>query len=75
MAKSILGPIDDRNLYRLHLWGGGSQASSGGGTMDEYIGRTAHVRHLEYFVQHTLHCAVCLGGFVTLCRRAARGLW
>lgn len=43
MAKSILGPVFEENLYRLHLWGGGSQASNGGGGVDDYIGRAAHV--------------------------------
>lgn len=45
MVQSILAPINDENLYRLHLWGGGRAASGGGGGgMDEYIGRAAHVR-------------------------------
>lgn len=44
MVQSILAPINDENLYRLHLWGGGRAASGGGGGgMDEYIGRAAHV--------------------------------
>lgn len=44
MTRSLLGPINDDSLYRLHLWGRERQANSGGGGMDEYIGRTAHVR-------------------------------
>lgn len=47
MAKSLLGPISEKSLYRLHLWGGGKLASGNGGGVDEYIGRTAHVRSHE----------------------------
>ncbi len=43
MTRAILGPISEDRLYRLHLWGGERSANSGGGGMDEYIGRTAHV--------------------------------
>lgn len=44
MAKSILDSMGDKNLYRLHLWGGAKQRSNKGGGVDEYIGRAAHVR-------------------------------
>lgn len=55
MAQSVLGPISDETLYRLHLWGGGRQAAGGGGGgMDEYIGRAAHVRRSR---------AICLVSF------------
>ncbi|CAM9913904.1 unnamed protein product [Pylaiella littoralis] len=47
MTKSLLGPINDDSLYRLHLWGGERQANSGGGGMDEYIGRTAHISMMD----------------------------
>ncbi|CAN0460498.1 unnamed protein product, partial [Ectocarpus sp. 12 AP-2014] len=43
MARALLEPINDNSLYRLHLWGGERQPNAGGGGMDEYIGRTAHV--------------------------------
>lgn len=43
MAKTLLDPVSEKKLYRLHLWGGGRMANNGGGGMDEYIGRTAHV--------------------------------
>lgn len=43
MSRAILGPISEDRLYRLHLWGGDRPPNSGGGGMDEYIGRTAHV--------------------------------
>lgn len=48
MTRALLGPISDDSLYRLHLWGGEKQANSGGGGMDEYIGRAAHVSRLSY---------------------------
>lgn len=48
MAQSILGPICDKSLYRLHLWGGGRQAAEGGGGVDDYIGRAAHVRLVKH---------------------------
>lgn len=47
MAQSILAPIRDENLYRLHLWGGSKAAAGGGGGVDEYIGRAAHVGNGE----------------------------
>lgn len=45
MARAILSPIQERSLYRLHLWGGMKHATGGGAAMDEYIGRAAHVSY------------------------------
>lgn len=59
MAKSILGPIFEENLYRLHLWGAGSQASNGGGGVDDYIGRAAHVSTPFLLVVTVLVAVLC----------------
>jgi len=57
MTRAILGPISEDRLYRLHLWGGERPANSGGGGMDEYIGRTAHVSQTLSLSPYVDYCS------------------